>query len=134
MNRRMANTTGRGGMRRCLTPIAPSGDASRSGRIPIRPRVAPRPGIGQRQPRADSGITQGWWSMTMATVSMIWPPRARALCALLAWATISLGSATAIAQDDAAAADETAAAPPATVLSADEIRKLVAPVALYPDD
>ena len=72
--------------------------------------------------------------MTMPMVSIIWLPRAQVLCAFLAWAVISLGGATAVAQEDAAAADETAAVAPATPLSADEIRKLVAPVALYPDD
>ena len=60
-------------------------------------------------------------------------PRMRTFCILLALAAFSLGGRPAPAQEEPAAVDETAAVPP-TVLSADEIRKLVAPVALYPDD
>src|SRR5262245_45587588 len=69
----------------------------------------------------------------MAMASIDWLLRARMLCALLAWAGLFLVSEAAFAQEETAAADETAAAAPAP-LSADEIRKLVAPVALYPDD
>jgi hypothetical protein len=70
-------------------------------------------------------------------------PRRIALCAALAFCVLALGAALRPAEAQFAdIQDQTAAAPPADeaaggaapTLTADELRELVAPVALYPDD
>lgn len=69
----------------------------------------------------------------MTIAAMAWLSRAQTLCIVLAWAAISLGSGSALPQQESAAVDETAAPAP-TPLGPEELRKLVAPVALYPDE
>src|SRR5262249_58786624 len=59
-------------------------------------------------------------------------PSRMLLCALLGWAVTALGHAA--QGQEQPAAQEAAAAPAATLLGPDELRKLVAPIALYPDE
>src|SRR6185312_8135723 len=61
-------------------------------------------------------------------------PRRLFLCGLVAWAVTALGDAALARGQENAAAQEAAAAPAATVLGPEELRKLVAPIALYPDE
>ena len=56
------------------------------------------------------------------------------LCGLLGWAGAAFGDAAPGWAQESAAAQEAAAAPAAELLGPEELRKLVAPVVLYPDD
>jgi Protein of unknown function (DUF3300) len=56
------------------------------------------------------------------------------LCGLVGWAGAALGDPARGWAQESSAAQEAAAAPAAELLGPEELRKLVAPVALYPDD
>ena len=56
------------------------------------------------------------------------------LCSLVGWAGADFGDAAPGWAQESSAAQEAAAAPTAELLRPEELRKLVAPVALYPDD
>ncbi|NJO33882.1 MAG: DUF3300 domain-containing protein [Rhodospirillales bacterium] len=56
------------------------------------------------------------------------------LCGLVGWAGAAFGDAAPGWGQESSAAQEAAAAPAAELLGPEELRKLVAPVALYPDD
>ncbi len=56
------------------------------------------------------------------------------LCSLVGWAGAAFGDAAPGWAQESSAVQEAAAAPAAQLLGPEELRKLVAPVALYPDD
>jgi uncharacterized protein DUF3300 len=56
------------------------------------------------------------------------------LCGLIGWTGAALADAVQAQAQENPAAQEAAAAPAATVLGPEELRKLVAPIALYPDE
>ena len=55
------------------------------------------------------------------------------LCGIMGWAAAASGDATPARAQEGSAPQEAAAAP-AAQLSPEELRKLVAPIALYPDE
>src|SRR5215468_6282390 len=71
--------------------------------------------------------------MKPETSRRFWRPAVRlALCGVLAWGAVLCAGAHAWAQQ--AATQQAAAAPAGQLLGPEELRPLVAPIALYPDD